>query len=135
MKDEEYKHIRNKFTRTALDALRQARRCEQFAYRLELQNLGKGKPVHADLNRHALLNIVKPRGFDEQFEIDLVDRLTNHIGKQITNTLLRPLLKRCVEHFIYAMKNGGMRLLRSMRRRRHVDMRKRAKANGTWRRT
>ena len=56
---EDYAHIRNKFTRKAIEALSQARRCEQFAHRLEMRRLGKGKDVHSKLNKDALFKIVK----------------------------------------------------------------------------
>ena len=54
-----YKHIRNMSTRKAVVALRQSRRCEEFAYRLELMMRGRGKEIHAQLNKDALYKIVK----------------------------------------------------------------------------
>ena len=88
MIDEEgYKHIRNKFTRKALGVLRQARRCEQYAYRLELKTLGRDKEVHGVLNKHALHRIVKEAGGEEHWEVELADKLTSDIEKQIKNSL------------------------------------------------
>ena len=52
-------HIRNKFIRKAIDALRQARRREQFGHRLEMRKHGRGKEVHSKLNKDALIKIVK----------------------------------------------------------------------------
>ena len=95
--DKHYKHIRNKFIRKAIEALRQARRCEQFAFRLELKTLGKGKAVHTELNKHAIFRIVKECGQEEHFDVELADKLTDDIDRQAENTMLRPMLKRCAE--------------------------------------
>ena len=54
-----YQHIRNVHTRKTIDASRQARRCEHFAYRLSMKRLGKWKDVHTKLNKDALHKIVK----------------------------------------------------------------------------
>ena len=97
--DDGYKHIRNKFTRKAIECLRQARRCEQFAYRLDLKMKGKGKSVHDELNKHALYKIVKESKEEEHWEVELAEKLVQDIDKQIGNVMLQPLLKRSAEKY------------------------------------
>ena len=97
--NDEYKHIRNKFTRKAIDCLRQARRCEQYAYRLELIMKGRGREAHAKLNKDALYKIVKESKEDEHWEVELASKLVDNIEKQVTNVMLQPLLKRCATKY------------------------------------
>ena len=129
--DQGYKHIRNKFTRKALDALKQARRCEQFAYRLELKTLGRAESVRADLNKIALLEIVKEAGAEESWEVDLADKLTNDIGKQIKNVMIRPLLQRCAAKYHERYEKHKKEVIREERRRRLKDAKIKLKDNGT----
>ena len=97
--EDEYKHIRNKHTRKALDALRQARRCQQYAYRLELRMKGKGKEIHDKLNKDALYKVVKEAKGDVPWEVELADKLVHDIDKPIKNILLQPLLKMCANKY------------------------------------
>ena len=104
--EDEYKHIRNTHTRKAIDCLRQARRCEQFAYRLELIMKGTGKEAHAKLNKDALYKIDETSKEDEHWEVELASKLVHDIENQVTNVLLQPMLKRCAKNTTTNMTSG-----------------------------
>ena len=71
--EEDFKHLRNEWSYKANQNLKQARRCEQYAFRLEVIAKGEGASIHEKLNREAIKGITKANEEDdEEWQRDLV---------------------------------------------------------------
>ena len=92
--DEMFSHIRNKTSRAAHDALCQARRCEQFAHRLEIMQLKGEKLAHWKLNKEAIAN--KSKKCDNKETWQNVSRilLNRKQESQYKKPAMIPILKK-----------------------------------------
>ena len=62
-----------------------------------MKRLGKGKEVHIKLNRDALHKIAKESDETQPWEVELVEKLTQNIEKQVQNAMIQRLLKMCAK--------------------------------------
>ena len=82
--EDKFKHLRNKWSRKALAALRQARRCELYAVRLEMFAKHEATEVHAKLNKDAIRGITKAVEEGCEWQEDLASAISK---KTLTNVL------------------------------------------------
>ena len=108
-KESEFKHMRNKWSRSALDHLKQARRCEQFVFRLELFAKKLGTSRHEDLNVDAIRGITKAIDGDSEWQTDLAFNISRKDRNHAKNTFLILVLKIAVAkfHALYAVEKGN----------------------------
>ena len=98
---EEFRHLRNPASRTALGKLRQARRCEQLAFRIQmLKDEGKGEKktqTYYQLNVDAIRIIRKRQGaYLREHEGIVKLKQTNQVAESIA---LIPSIKRLAEKY------------------------------------
>ena len=90
-----------KEAREDITAVRQARRCEQYAFRIQIATKdttdGKKKEEHAKLNKEAIQQIRKYSG-TEQWEWDLLEKLEGTRDRN-TNIMLVPTLKQAASKY------------------------------------
>ena len=93
-KENEFKHLRSQASRKALESLRQARRCEQYVFRLEMKARKEATAVHRKLNQDASRCIIKAAEEGDDWQDDLVILLSKPENKGGENTMIIPALKR-----------------------------------------
>ena len=83
--------------------MRQARRCEQFALRLEMHAKKEATEVHERLNKDAICGIVKATEEGCEWQEDLAINISKKNINQCTNALLIPTLKKAATklHSLY----------------------------------
>ena len=97
--EDEFKHLRNPESRKALRNLRQARRCEQYAHRLELACKERANDIHEKLNFEAIKGITKASDESIDWEIDLIQKLGNDPVRSSKNTMLIPVLNKAATKY------------------------------------
>ena len=83
--EEDLKHLRKPASRTALEKLRQARRCEQFALRVDMMVKREASMIHEKLNKDAMMGITKAVDVNIEWGSDLAQSYTK-IVKTVTAT-------------------------------------------------
>lgn len=97
------KEIWNKWYYKAVDKLRQARRCDQIAYRIQKYHGDKDdedkKAKYQQLNKEAWSNISKNYTEMDDEEKDFVDKMAKRIEKNSMNMMDVPAYKRQALHY------------------------------------